>query len=115
MCTSQRFSLEDLLSNLAVEGEASDGEPAPSEEILEAYRSGQLSADEASRLERLLARSRAGRQRLAALAEVASSGPSATVRARVLGKFDRLRRARSPSGNGAPRSRRRCRPASGPL
>lgn len=113
MVTSQRISPEDLLWDLAVE--APDGETAPSDEILEAYRSGRLPAGEASRLERLLARSQAGRRRLAALAGIARPEPRSTVRERVLAKLNRLKRAGSASRDGAARTRRRCRPASGLL
>lgn len=79
----------------AAEGEPDKGLPPPPDEILEAYRSGRLSPDRASRLEALLASSGTGRRRLAELAGVAGPKPSATLREKVLAELVRMRCAPS--------------------
>jgi hypothetical protein len=61
-----------------------DGLPAPDDERLRAYREGRLSDGEARELERLLARSSAGRRRLLELTGLDQSLPLRRVRGAVL-------------------------------
>jgi hypothetical protein len=76
--------IEAILRALA-ESDRDDG-PAPTDERLRAYRLGRLPAGEARELERLLARSAAGRRRLLELAGLDSSLPLRRVRRAVLGQ-----------------------------
>lgn len=87
----------------------------PADELLRAYRRGELPADEEERLERWLARSPGARLRLLALAEPAESaelaelgapapaeavvpaGPGERVRSRVLASFAARGRSRRPA------------------
>lgn len=108
MKTSQRMPLEDVLWDIARETEADCDAPVPPDEILEAYRAGRLSPDEASRLEALLAHSRSARQQLAAFVGVEGPEPAATVREKVLAEFVRLSRARSASEDGVVTACRGC-------
>ena len=80
-----------LLSALA-EQVADDGLPAPADETLRAYRDGGLADEEARELEKVLARSAAGRRRLVELAGIDRSLPLRRVRKAVLGQRTRRRR-----------------------
>jgi hypothetical protein len=79
---------EDLCWEIAG-GDTDLGASRPSEEILQAYRSGRLSEEEERRLEWQLAHSGAARRRLVALAEVDLPEPSAAVRESVLTQVGR--------------------------
>lgn len=68
----------------------------PSDELLAAYRRGELPPEEQERLERRLARSSAARLKLLALAgPVAPARPGEAVRSQVLASFAAARRSRS--------------------
>jgi hypothetical protein len=80
--------LDALLRALASRPEIDeeDSLPAPEDGRLRAYREGQLPEEEARELERLLARSAAGRRRLLELAGLDTSLPLRRVRRAVLGR-----------------------------
>lgn len=78
-----RTEPEELLRALA-DLEEESGDAAPSDERLSAYRVGSLPADEAERLEALLADHPEARERLAAQAGVELPRPSERMRATVL-------------------------------
>jgi hypothetical protein len=87
--------VERVLRALA-DREPDDGLPAPADERLRAYREGLLSDDEARELERVLARSAAGRRHLLELAGIDRSLPLRRVRGAVLGAAGHRRRRAAP-------------------
>jgi hypothetical protein len=78
----QDIDLEELLWQLSARQEGSA--PAPDDAALRAYREGRLGPEAATAVERALAESRQGRERLAQLAEIEPEGPPAELRARIL-------------------------------
>ena len=82
---------EDLLLEIADLDDGDDA-PAPGDDALNRYRAGELSPEEEERLDGVLARSDAGRQRMAALVGIDAT-PSPQVRQHVLGRAPRRPRS----------------------
>jgi hypothetical protein len=82
----------DRLLRALADQDRDDDLPAPDDERLRAYREDRLSEGEARELEKLLARSAAGRRRLLELAGIDRSLPLRRVRKAVLGEAARQRR-----------------------
>ncbi len=92
-----KYEAEELLHALAGDAAQEEGHAALDEALLEAYREGNLDADEAARVELKLADSPEARAALRALAGVdpraSAATPPAAVRESVLGQFDEQRPA----------------------